>query len=284
VGLVRPGILVMCVAALDACGFARLDGLAGGGQLQGKTDAEAPEVDGAGDEPAADSSAGVGDGGGEDGSADVGSDGRGSDGGEDSRDATDAGEAGEPDGSIDAADAAPSDGGVNDAGKILALTVYDTGIDPRTGLPNSTYWSIMTSFTGAAPVWPPPWEKSYVLSTCVTAGPCWSDPGAPPLLGKPWIQTHTESKKYNPDAGLRALAKFTLGGTANVYLIVDRRAESYVSPSADGWSNTGYHMDIWETATRSFPFDIWVKLNQTGDVLLPIQGFNNAYLYFVIVD
>jgi hypothetical protein len=271
-------IICVCVAAVEACGLGSLDGLTGGKP----SDTDAAEMDGADDAPAVDSSAG--DDGGEDDSDAGGPDAGGSDGGEDSSDAIEAGEAGGPDASTDAGDAAVSDRGAIDAGKILGLTVYDTGIDPGTGQPNSSLWAIMPRFTGAAPVWPPPWEKSYVKPTCSTVGPCWSDPGAPPLFGKPWIQTHTESKYYNPDAGPHAEAKITLNGTANVYLIVDRRATSYVNPSADGWSNTGYHMDVWETATRTFPFDIWVKMNQTGEILLPIQNFSGAYNYFVIVD
>jgi hypothetical protein len=109
------------------------------------------------------------------------------------------------------------------------------------------------------------------------------DAGAPDFLGKEWIQTSAASKNYNPDSGTLAQATITLNGTVNVYLVVDHRAIAAGHPDMTGWTNTGFHMIILEGANNR-TFDIYVKLAQTGNVDLPIQNYNGAFNYFVILE
>ncbi len=243
----------MCAVAVEACGFGALDGLQGG-------DTQSGDDGGTGIDPTGMAGAG----------GDIVADSNGAGG---STAGTGGGGTGGAAGSVDAADAPESggrDGGTNDAiaGKILLLTVYDTI--------NAASWAIMTNFQigpSAPDIWLD-WPNSYVDSI---------DLGAQPLVGKEWIRTYSQSKLYvgtNPAAE----AKITLNGTANVYLIVDDRATTSVNPPITGWIDTTYNLRIWENATHSFPFSIWVKRNQTGEVYLPIQNYNNAYNYFAIVE
>jgi hypothetical protein len=82
-----------------------------------------------------------------------------------------------------------------------------------------------------------------------------------------------------------AEAKIKLSGTANVYLIVDQRATVYVNPVVNGWTATNWIFRVWESGGHTDrAFSVWVRLNQTGEVMLPIQGFHGAFNYFVIVD
>jgi hypothetical protein len=264
------GPLVVCVFAAGACGLGELDGLTGGhgaGGHGGGTDSDVIAMDGPGDEPVDDSGAG---GGGDDSSSAGGSAGE--------ADASDAEETGEPDGSLDATDAADSGSIVADAGKILALTVYDDSFDVDGGASSKSHWAIRTDFRiGQGVVMWDDWSGSYFQSI---------DGGAQHLLGKDWVKTYSKSKVYYPatDAGPLAEAKITLNATADVYLIVDDRATSHTNPAGGaGWSDTGYDMLLIE-GSRMFKFSVWVKKNQAGDVDLPIQNYNGAYNYFVIVE
>ncbi len=253
----------MCALAVGACGFGELAGLHGGktqSRDDGGTDVDPTGMGGSGNETSAGSN-GAG------GSGDVSGAG-GTAGG--SAGGTGGGSPDAGDAPADAAQSCGRDASANDgaAGKILALTVYDTA--------NAASWAVMTNFQigpSAPDIWLD-WPNSYVESI---------DVGAPALLGKDWIRTLSKSKLYVGTCPA-AEAMITLNGTANVYLIIDDRATTSINPPMTGWVDTNSNMKIWETPTRSFPLSIWVKRNQTGDIYLPIQNYNDAYNYFVIVE
>jgi GH18 family chitinase len=153
--------------------------------------------------------------------------------------------------------------------KIGALTVYDTA--------NASYWGIMTNFqigSSTADVWLD-YPNTYVTSI---------DSGAPLLLGKEWVRTKAASKSYN-GTNPAAEAKITLSSSSTVYLIVDDRVLALNHPDMTGWTDTTYALHVWESTTKpDLLLSIFKKLNQTGDVYLPIQNCNSGYNYFVIVE
>jgi hypothetical protein len=154
--------------------------------------------------------------------------------------------------------------------KVAGITVYDTA--------NASYWSTQIDFEiGSAEtgIWGPiDWATDYFSAI---------DSGANNLLGKQWIQTKIASKNFN---GTPGEAKVTLTMTGNVYLIVDDRATTNGTHgwTTEGWTDTGYNLTLYHSASWSYPFSVWEKANQIGDVNLPIQNYNGAYNYVVVVE
>ncbi|HEX9297671.1 MAG TPA: hypothetical protein VF881_17635, partial [Polyangiaceae bacterium] len=184
-------------------------------------------------------------------------------GGEDASDSATAVETGTEDAAVDAGSDAADSGTQS---KVQTLKVYDTA--------NETKWAVQTDFE----IGVKPWGDRTFTVASFDAG----DSGAT-LLGKDWIQTANASKLYNPDSGVLAEATITLNGIVNVYLIVDRRAITAINPTMNGWTITSFHMGIAESATTTRPFDVYVKMAQTGNVDLPIQN-SNTLNYFVILE
>jgi hypothetical protein len=148
--------------------------------------------------------------------------------------------------------------------KIASLTVNDTA--------NASSWSVQRNFqigTSGAHPWVD-FPNSYISAL---------DPAAARLLGDEWVRLAAASKLYTggPQASI------TLAAAADVYIVVDDRWGAAPSFTA-GWTDTGWNLTIWETATRSFPFSIFKKAAQTGTVTFPPIGSNMAYDFFIIVD
>jgi hypothetical protein len=61
-------------------------------------------------------------------------------------------------------------------------------------------------------------------------------------------------------------------------------ARSLPDPNMTGWTDTAYNMTIFESSTKHRAFSIYVKMNQTGSVDLPIQNYNSAFNYFAIIE
>jgi hypothetical protein len=147
--------------------------------------------------------------------------------------------------------------------KIDSLKVNDTA--------NAGGWSTQKNFQiGSAGA--RPWSDRgtvYVMAM---------DAAANGLLGADWIKVVTESKKYNggPQAAV------TLKAAADVYLAVDDRWGDKPAWLA-GWTNTGWKMTVFDSATKSFPFTLYAKLGQTGTVTVPAINNNDAYNYFIVV-
>jgi hypothetical protein len=100
------------------------------------------------------------------------------------------------------------------------------------------------------------------------------------LLGKPWVQTRSASKLYNPSSAPLAEARLTLKVASTVYLVVDDR----VPASAwSGWTDTGFNANVKEAGATNRTFSVLKKTNQTA-VDLPLQNFNGAFNYFVVVE
>jgi hypothetical protein len=158
--------------------------------------------------------------------------------------------------------------------KVSMLTVYDSNYD------NAGNWAVKSNFqvgsSGAHP-WPD-YPNSYINS--VDSGISAS------LVGKLWIQNQSNSKNYNPSSSPLAEARITLGSQANVYLLFDNRVPSGTQTTwaSAGWTATGFSCVIKENSTTTWPCTIWKKANQTGSVDLPIQNFNGAFNYFVVVE
>jgi hypothetical protein len=154
--------------------------------------------------------------------------------------------------------------------KIAGITVYDTA--------NASYWSTQADFEIGSThpaIWGPvDWASDYFSAI---------DAGANNLLAKQWIQTKIASKNFN---GTPGEAKVTLTMTGNVYLIVDDRATTNGTHgwTTEGWTDTGYNLTLYHSSTSSYPFSVWKKANQVGDVNLPIQNYNGAYNYVVVVE
>jgi hypothetical protein len=147
--------------------------------------------------------------------------------------------------------------------KLGALQVLDTA--------NADGWSTQKDFqigSGGAHPWSE-WPNSYVASI----------EGAPAgLLGSDWVKVKAESKKYKDGPQ----AKITLNAAADVYLAVDDRWGD--DPSwLSGWTKSAVKLSVFETATKAFPFTLYVKTGQTGTLSLPAIGDNDGYDYFVIV-
>ena len=92
--------------------------------------------------------------------------------------------------------------------------------------------------------------------------------------------------RHNPSSSPLAEARLTLGSQANVYLLFDNRVPSGTQSAwaSAGWTTTGFSCVIKENSTTTWPCTIWKKANQTGSVDLPIQNFNGAFNYFVVVE
>jgi hypothetical protein len=202
--------------------------------------------------------------------------------------ATDAGTGGSPPDASDApidSGVAPDvaagdglvDGGSSDgatASKVAALVVYDTNAT------NVALWAVKQDFQVGVHPWP-----DFAAAYVEALEPI--DSGAPSLLGREWIQTAVQSKNFFQlaDGGPAAAeATVKLSASANVYLIVDNRAVTYIQPATFGWTDTMHDVTIFESSANHRPFSIYVKTNQTGDVDLPIQHFNGAFNYFVVID
>jgi hypothetical protein len=147
--------------------------------------------------------------------------------------------------------------------KIESLRVNDTA--------HASGWSTQRDFqigaNGAHP-WSD-WPASYVTTM---------DAGANVLLGAEWVRVAAESKTYN--AGPQAAV--SLRAEADVYLVVDDRwgdRPTWLS----GWTKTAWKMTVFEAATRSFPFSVWVKTAQTGMVSIPPINAINGYNSFIVV-
>jgi hypothetical protein len=155
--------------------------------------------------------------------------------------------------------------------KLSMLTVYDTTYS------NAVNWAGKTNFqigsSGAHP-WPD-YSSTYVDT--VDSGISGN------LIGKVWVQTQSASKNYNPSSAPLAQGRITLGSQANVYLVVDDRVASSTWSGA-GWTDTTYNAVIKEAGTTNRTFSVWKKANQTGGVDLPIQNYNGAFNYFVVVE
>ena len=149
------------------------------------------------------------------------------------------------------------------ASKLGSLQVLDTA--------NAAGWSAQKDFQiGSAGAHPwTDWPDSYVASI---------DAAAAGLAGSDWVKVTAASKKYQ--AGPQAMV--TLNATADVYLAVDDR---WGNPPAwlAGWSNSKLKLRVFESASKSFPFTLYVKTGQTGTVSVPAIGDNNGYDYFIIV-
>jgi hypothetical protein len=149
------------------------------------------------------------------------------------------------------------------AAKIGELKVHDSA--------NASQWSVQKNFqigTGGVRPWSD-WPMTYVSGM---------DTPANVLLGAEWVKVATESKKYNggPQATL------TLRAAADVYLAVDDRwgeKPGWLS----GWTNTTWKLRVWESASRSFPFTLYVKKAPAGMVTVPAINDNDAYDYFIVV-
>jgi hypothetical protein len=149
------------------------------------------------------------------------------------------------------------------ASKIDTLKVNDTA--------NAGGWSAQKNFqigTGGVRPWSD-WPNSYVSAM---------DAGASVLVGADWVKVAAESKKFNngPQATL------TLKAAADVYLAVDDRWGDMPAWLA-GWTNTGIKIRVTESATKTFPFTLYVKKAQTGTIALPAINNNDGYDYFVVV-
>jgi glucose/arabinose dehydrogenase len=173
------------------------------------------------------------------------------------------------------------------APKVSNLTVYDTGSTTSGTAPagftlpytNASYWALLGNFQTASSSSGTDfcdWMGGQAFVQSV-------DSGVSNLLGKAWIRTATESKKWNGTSPA-AEGKITLATTANVYLIIDDRAVAN-SAVETGWTDTTYNFTIKESDTGAIRvFSVFQKTNQIGDVYLPIQNYSSAFNYFVIVD
>jgi hypothetical protein len=153
--------------------------------------------------------------------------------------------------------------------KISMLTVFDTTYN------NAVNWAAKSNFqigSGGAHPWPD-YATSYINSL---------DSGiSGNLVGKLWIQTQSASKNYNPSTAPLAQGRITLSSQANVYLVVDSRVPN---STWAGWTDTTFNCVIKEAGTTNWPCRVWKKVNQNGSVDLPIQNYNNAFNYFVVVE
>jgi hypothetical protein len=147
--------------------------------------------------------------------------------------------------------------------KLGSLKVNDTA--------NAGQWSAQKNFQiGTAGVRPwSDWPNSYIASM---------EAAANVLLGADWVKVAAESKKYNggPQASV------TLGAQADVYLAVDDRWGD--KPAwLIGWTNTGWKLQVQESATKAYPFTLYVKVAQTGTLTVPAINNNDGYDYFIVV-
>jgi hypothetical protein len=113
------------------------------------------------------------------------------------------------------------------------------------------------------------WPNSYVASM---------DAPASVVLGGDWVKVAAESKKYagGPQAVL------TLKADADVYVAVDDRWGDKPAWLA-GFTDTGWNLRVFESATKAFPFSWWVKKGPAGAFAVPAINDNKGYDYFIVV-
>jgi hypothetical protein len=157
--------------------------------------------------------------------------------------------------------------------RISQVTVFDSTGTNAEGWAARTNFQVGSGSSGAHP-WPD-FATSYVDS--IDAGISGN------LLGKPWIQTMSASKLYNPSSAPLAEARVSFNAASNIYLIVDDRVPT-ATWSGTGWTDSTFNLVVKEAGTTNRTFSVWRKLNQVGSVDLPIQNFNSAFNYFVVVE